>query len=94
MAAQAARTPDAAALTCGTDDDVRRAGRRGQPAGAAACWPAASARSTIVALAVPRSIDMVVALFAVLRTGAAYLPLELDHPDERLRMMLADAGRC
>ncbi|MDT5176330.1 MAG: hypothetical protein QOJ95_528, partial [Mycobacterium sp.] len=45
-----------------------------------------------VALAIPRSIDAVVALFAVLRAGAAYLPLELDYPDERLAVMLADAG--
>ncbi|MCV7012892.1 non-ribosomal peptide synthase/polyketide synthase [Mycolicibacterium madagascariense] len=44
-----------------------------------------------VALAIPRSIDTVVALFAVLRAGAAYLPLELDYPDERLAVMLADA---
>lgn len=44
-----------------------------------------------VALAIPRSIDTVVALFAVLRAGAAYLPLELDYPDERLATMLADA---
>ncbi|MDV3123367.1 non-ribosomal peptide synthase/polyketide synthase [Mycobacterium sp. 21AC1] len=44
-----------------------------------------------VALAVPRSIDAVVALFAVLRAGAAYLPLELDYPDDRLAVMLADA---
>ena len=35
---------------------------------------------------------MVAALFAVLRTGAAYLPLELDHPADRLADMLADAG--
>ncbi|MDF2826537.1 MAG: amino acid adenylation protein, partial [Mycobacterium sp.] len=47
---------------------------------------------TTVALAIPRSIDAVVALFAVLRAGAAYLPLELDYPDERLRVMLADAA--
>jgi non-ribosomal peptide synthetase component F len=44
-----------------------------------------------VALAIPRSIDAVVALFAVLRAGAAYLPLELDYPDERLAAMLDDA---
>jgi amino acid adenylation domain-containing protein/non-ribosomal peptide synthase protein (TIGR01720 family) len=45
-----------------------------------------------VALAIPRSIDTVVALFAVLRAGAAYLPLELDYPDDRLAAMLDDAG--
>ncbi|PBC54245.1 non-ribosomal peptide synthetase [Rhodococcus sp. ACPA1] len=45
----------------------------------------------IVALALPRSVEMVVALFAVLRTGSAYLPLELDHPAERLVAMLDDA---
>lgn len=44
-----------------------------------------------VALGIPRSIDAVVALFAVLRAGAAYLPLELDYPDERLTVMLTDA---
>ncbi|GAA4701834.1 hypothetical protein GCM10023215_46050 [Pseudonocardia yuanmonensis] len=45
----------------------------------------------IVALALPRSLDTVVALFAVLRTGAAYLPLDLDHPAERWAVMVADA---
>ncbi|MFB7674847.1 amino acid adenylation domain-containing protein [Kitasatospora purpeofusca] len=44
-----------------------------------------------VGLALPRSLDSIVALFAVLRTGAAYVPLELDHPDERLAAILADA---
>ncbi|NLE78061.1 MAG: non-ribosomal peptide synthase/polyketide synthase, partial [Rhodococcus sp.] len=45
----------------------------------------------IVALGLPRTIEMVVALFAVLRTGSAYLPLELDHPEERLVGMIEDA---
>ncbi|WP_045875184.1 non-ribosomal peptide synthetase [Pseudofrankia sp. DC12] len=46
---------------------------------------------TVVALGLGRTVDMVVALFAVLRTGAAYLPLELDHPSARLLEMVADA---
>ncbi|WP_329377933.1 non-ribosomal peptide synthetase [Streptomyces sp. NBC_01716] len=46
---------------------------------------------TTVALAVPRSLDSIVALFAVLRVGAAYVPLELDHPDERIAAIVADA---
>lgn len=44
-----------------------------------------------VGLAIPRSPDWIVALFAVLRTGAAYVPLELDHPDERIATIVADA---
>ncbi|MGW4954293.1 amino acid adenylation domain-containing protein [Streptomyces parvulus] len=46
---------------------------------------------TTVAIAVPRSLDSIVALFAVLRVGAAYVPLELDHPDERIAAIVADA---
>ncbi|WP_326734412.1 non-ribosomal peptide synthetase [Streptomyces sp. NBC_01022] len=45
-----------------------------------------------VALAIPRSLDSIVALFAVLRVGAAYVPLELDHPDERIAAIV-DAAR-
>ncbi|WP_151475943.1 non-ribosomal peptide synthetase [Streptomyces albicerus] len=46
---------------------------------------------TNVGLAIPRSLDSIVALFAVLRVGAAYVPLELDHPDERIAAIIADA---
>ncbi|WP_434587393.1 amino acid adenylation domain-containing protein [Streptomyces sp. A5-4] len=46
---------------------------------------------TTVGLAIPRSPDWIVALFAVLRVGAAYVPLELDHPDERIAAIVADA---
>ncbi|MER7697971.1 amino acid adenylation domain-containing protein [Streptomyces sp. NPDC096095] len=44
-----------------------------------------------VGLAIPRSPDWIAALFAVLRVGAAYVPLELDHPDERIAAIVADA---
>ncbi|ORB30304.1 non-ribosomal peptide synthase/polyketide synthase [Mycolicibacterium parafortuitum] len=92
LAQQADRTPEQIALVFGAerltyrefDDRVSRLARYLRCYGAAA--------ETFVALALPRSIDMVVALFAVLRAGAAYLPLELDLPAERLRTIVADAN--
>ena len=45
-----------------------------------------------VALCLERSPQMVVALLAVLKAGAAYVPLDPDYPAERLAFMLADAS--
>ncbi|MEU4091796.1 non-ribosomal peptide synthase/polyketide synthase [Streptomyces sp. NPDC026673] len=91
LAAQAGRTPDATALVFGErtltyaelDAAVNRTARLLLARGAGP--------EKVVALGLPRSAEMVVALFAVLRTGAAYLPLELDHPADRLSLMLEDA---
>ncbi len=44
-----------------------------------------------VAVALERSPELVVALLAVLLAGSAYLPLDLEHPDERLALLLEDA---
>jgi amino acid adenylation domain-containing protein len=46
---------------------------------------------SIVAVAVERSIDLVVALLGVLKSGGAYLPIDLDSPAERIAFVLADA---
>jgi amino acid adenylation domain-containing protein len=46
----------------------------------------------VVALDLPRSVDMVVALLAVWRAGAAYLPLDPGHPASRRRELCAAAN--
>lgn len=46
----------------------------------------------IVAVALPRSEMLLVTLLAIMRTGAAYLPLDLDSPAERTAMILEDAS--
>ncbi|GAA0554667.1 non-ribosomal peptide synthetase [Paractinoplanes ferrugineus] len=93
VAARIAATPDAPALvgpdgvtlTYGELD--ARIDRLARVLTAAGAGP-----ETVVAVALPRSADLVVAIHAVVRAGAAYLPLDLDHPDARLAGMLAAAG--
>jgi nonribosomal peptide synthetase DhbF len=45
----------------------------------------------IVALALPRSLEMIVALLAVIKVGAAYLPIDTDIPVQRIQFMLSDS---
>lgn len=49
-------------------------------------------RGDLVAVGIERSIDLVVALVGILRAGAAYLPLDLSHPAERLAAILTPAS--
>ncbi|ALU43610.1 non-ribosomal peptide synthetase [Pseudoalteromonas rubra] len=51
-------------------------------------------RGQVVAVQMDKSDDMVVALLAILRSGAAYLPLDPNAPQSRAEYVLADANAC
>lgn len=88
---QVAKTPDAAAVIFG-DESLSyrelnmRANRLARVLISFDIGP-----ENFVGLAVPRSAEMLVALVAVLKAGAAYLPLDPTLPAERLQVMLKDA---
>jgi amino acid adenylation domain-containing protein/non-ribosomal peptide synthase protein (TIGR01720 family) len=46
----------------------------------------------LVAIALERSIEMVVSLLGVLKAGGAYVPIDLEYPQERVKYMLADTA--
>lgn len=90
--AQRARTPDAIAVEDGTrcytytelDARANAVARALVAAGVLAEEP--------VAVCLTRSADMLAALLGVLKSGAAYVPLDPDHPEDRRRYILADSG--
>lgn len=92
FAAQAAATPRATAVVFG---DIRldyaevdaRACRLARLLVERGAGP-----DRIVGVALPRSPELVVALLAVHKAGAAYLPLDVEYPAERLDLMVADAA--
>ncbi|MFE7440518.1 condensation domain-containing protein, partial [Streptomyces chartreusis] len=88
----AERTPDAPAVRCGEDRLTHRELHARADALASALRAAGAAPERVVALALDRSCDLVVAALAVLKTGAAYLPLDPDYPPDRLHYMLKDAA--
>ncbi|HEX6289378.1 MAG TPA: amino acid adenylation domain-containing protein, partial [Herpetosiphonaceae bacterium] len=94
--AQAARTPDAAALVFAQAGAApqqltyaeldRRANQLAHELRSLGVGP-----EVPVAIGMERSIELVVALLAVLKAGGVYLPLDPAYPIERLRLMIEDA---
>ncbi|WP_407836837.1 amino acid adenylation domain-containing protein [Streptomyces sp. DSM 116496] len=87
-----AATPTATALVCGEDaysyaELNAAANRMAHLLLARGVGP-----ERIVALALPRSAELIVAVLAVLKTGASYLPVDPDYPDDRIAFMLSDAA--
>ena len=89
--AQAARSPDAVAVADGDGVLTYRAldAAAGRLAGALAGRGAGPGR--VVAVAMERSAELVTAVLAVAKAGAAYLPVDPGYPAERIAVMLGDA---
>ncbi|MEV6443363.1 non-ribosomal peptide synthase/polyketide synthase [Amycolatopsis sp. NPDC051716] len=89
--AQAARTPHATALVCG-DTTLTFAELNARANRAARVLVSRGAGpERLVAVALPRSADLVVAILAVLKAGAVHLPLDPELPGRRREALLADA---
>ena len=91
-AAEVARTPDAVAVTCGGRSVTYReldeaANRLAHLLAARGAGP-----GQFVALLFSRSAEAIAAILAVLKTGAAYLPMDPAVPADRIGFMLADAA--
>ncbi|HEX4962825.1 MAG TPA: non-ribosomal peptide synthase/polyketide synthase [Thermoanaerobaculia bacterium] len=92
FAAVAARSPSAVALVCG--DETLTYAELGRRAGALAreLRRLGVGPEVLVGICAERSVGMIVGLLAILEAGGAYLPLDPEYPEERLRFMLEDAG--
>ena len=91
FAAQAARTPNAVAVSCA--DMTWSYGELDAASDLVAAYLTGlgAGPEQVVAVAMPRSAELVAAILGVTKTGAAYLPVNPDYPAERIAFMLADA---
>ncbi|WP_191276428.1 AMP-binding protein, partial [Nocardiopsis terrae] len=89
---QVARTPEATAVVCG--DEAVSYGRLNARANRLArrLVEAGAGPERVVAVVLPRSVDLVVAVLGVLKSGAAYVPVDPEYPVERVRFMLEDSA--
>ena len=93
FAGHARQRPGAAAVTCGAErltyeELDERSGRRSP----AALRAAGIGPGSLVGVCLDRSVLLVTALLAVLKTGAAYVPLDPAYPPARLEFMVRDSG--
>jgi natural product biosynthesis luciferase-like monooxygenase protein len=88
----AAAHPDRAALAGGGRTLSYAALERAAGAVAAALAAQGIGRGDVVGVCLDRSVDLVVALYGVLKAGAAYLPLDPEYPAERLEFCIRDSA--
>ncbi|WP_368843303.1 enterobactin non-ribosomal peptide synthetase EntF [Klebsiella quasipneumoniae] len=91
VADQARKTPDAPALADANWQFSYREMRQQVVALAQLLRQRGVKPGDSVAVALPRSVFLTLALHGIVEAGAAWLPLDTGYPDDRLRMMLEDA---
>ena len=89
---QASRRPSAVALVWGSSTMDYAALEAASNRVAWALIAAGIGAEDVVALCLERSAMLIVAILGTLKAGAAYLPLDPEHPPERLRRMLGNAA--
>jgi natural product biosynthesis luciferase-like monooxygenase protein len=92
IAAQAARTPEQEAIACNGQSVSYRELEQRATALAEKLAQRGAAPGTIVGVCLARSPELVVAVLAILKTGAAYLPLDPEYPAERIAFMIEDSA--
>ncbi|MEO5878508.1 MAG: amino acid adenylation domain-containing protein, partial [Streptosporangiaceae bacterium] len=90
--AQAAARPDATALVCADETLTYRELDERASRLAAELRAAGAGPGDLVAIQLQRSVELVVSVIAVLKSGAAYLPLDPAHPAERRRLVVESAA--
>ncbi|MES1240893.1 MAG: non-ribosomal peptide synthase/polyketide synthase, partial [Acidobacteriota bacterium] len=86
---QARRTPDAVAVSFeGEDLSYAELWER---AGRVAAW-LGNRPDELVGISMERSLELVVGLVGILRSGAAYVPIDPGYPADRVAYMIADSG--
>jgi non-ribosomal peptide synthetase component F len=92
FAEQVARVPEALALTCGERSWTYREVDEASNRLAHLLFAQGARPGRCVALLLPRSAEAIMAMLAVLKTGAAYLPIDPSIPDTRIGFMVGDAA--
>nr|WP_256980682.1 non-ribosomal peptide synthase/polyketide synthase [Rhodococcus sp. 14-1411-2a] len=91
FADSAQQYPDSIAVTAG-DESLTYGELEARSNQLARVLISAGARpESLVAVALPRTADLVIALLAVVKSGAGYLPVDVSYPADRVRFMLDDA---
>ena len=84
--------PCRVALRCGTETVTAGGSRRAPTGSPGTCAAEGIGPESRVAITLHRSVDLVVALYAVVKAGAAYVPVDPDYPPARVALLVSDCG--